>query len=157
VLEWEANERHLINAPADADLTITELIDRFWRHAQTYYRHPDGSNTGELTALTYSLRALRYLHGATLAKEFGPSALKGVRELFVTGYEHPKYGPQKPLCRNQVNARTKRIRRVFRWAVENELVPPSTLHGLQAVAPLKRGRTTAKESAPVKPVARGGS
>lgn len=32
------------------------------------------------------------------------------------------------------------------------MVSPVILHGLQAVAPLKRGRTRAKESKPVKPV-----
>jgi integrase len=36
--------------------------------------------------------------------------------------------------------------------VENELVPPQVLHGLQAVAALRKGRTTAPESKPVKPV-----
>ena len=34
----------------------------------------------------------------------------------------------------------------------NELVPSSILEGLRAAAPLKRERTTAKESAPVRPV-----
>jgi len=44
---------------------------------------------------------------------------------------------------------------MFKWAVENELVSASVLHGLQAVQALKRGRTEAKESEPVQPVARG--
>jgi integrase len=77
-----------------------------------------------------------------------------VRELLIHGYDHPKYGRQDPLCRNEVNKRTKRIRRVFKWGVENEMVPSQVLHGLQAVSPLKRGRSEARESAPVLPVAR---
>jgi integrase len=36
--------------------------------------------------------------------------------------------------------------------VENELVPPSVFHGLQAVAGLRLGRCTARESKPIKPV-----
>src|SRR4051794_10261210 len=41
---------------------------------------------------------------------------------------------------------------MFKWAVENELVPPSVLQALKAVNGLRRGRTEARESAPVRPV-----
>jgi integrase len=41
---------------------------------------------------------------------------------------------------------------MFKWAVENELVPPSVLQALKAVNGLRRGRTGARESAPVRPV-----
>ena len=44
-----------------------------------------------------------------------------------------------------------RIKRLFRWATENELVPPSIYHGLLAVRGLQRGRTEAREAAPVAP------
>ncbi len=74
--------------------------------------------------------------------DFGPLALKAVRQQMV---EHG-------LCRRHINQRVNRVRRIFKWGVENELVPPQILHGLQAVAPLKRGRTTAPESKPVLPV-----
>jgi integrase len=46
----------------------------------------------------------------------------------------------------------ERIKRMFRWATENELVPPSVYHGLLAVRGLERGRTTARESETVRPV-----
>ena len=46
----------------------------------------------------------------------------------------------------------QRLRRMFKWGVENEMVPSSILHGLQAVAALKRGRSEARESEGVKPV-----
>jgi hypothetical protein len=41
---------------------------------------------------------------------------------------------------------------MFKWSVEQEMVPASILHALQAVAGLKRGRTNARETAPVKPM-----
>jgi integrase len=154
VLDWEANERRLPATTPAADLTITELIDRYWRHVEGYYRHADGTPTGEVPAMRYALRPLNYLHGRTVAADFGPSALKAVRELLVRGYDHPKYGPQEATCRTVINARVKRIRRMFKWAVENELVPAGVHQALCAVAPLKRGRTEARESEPVQPVAR---
>jgi integrase len=154
VLEWEARGRRLPQTEPANDLTIAELIARYWQHVEAYYRHADGTLTGEVQAMRYALRPLNHLHGAMLVPEFGPSALKAVRELMIHGYDHPKYGPQKPLCRTLINAQVKRIRRMFKWAVENELAPPSVHQTLCAVAPLKRGRTQAKESEPVKPVAR---
>jgi integrase len=76
------------------------------------------------------------------------------RPLLIDGYHHPKYGSQKPLCRTRINAPVKRIRRMFKWAIENDLAPATVHQALCAVAPLKRGRTTAKKSEPVRPVAR---
>ena len=44
------------------------------------------------------------------------------------------------------------IRRMFKWAVSEQIVSPVILNGLQAVAGLKRGRTIAKESKRILPV-----
>jgi integrase len=135
-------------------LTVAELIERYWEHVQAYYRRGDGTETQEVAGMKYSLRPLNFLHGETLVKDFGPSALKAVRELLIRGYEHPKYGPQSPLCRSEINKRIKRIRRMVKWGIENEIVLGDVLVKLQAVAPLKRGRTQAKEAPGVTPVAR---
>jgi integrase len=70
----------------------------------------------------------------------------------VGGYTHPKYGPQKTLARGVVNQRIGRIRRLFKWALENEMLPPSVLLGLQSVRGLQRGRSKARETEPVRPV-----
>ena len=56
------------------------------------------------------------------------------------------------LCRTTINQRIGRIVHTFKWAVENELVPPGVYHGLKAVKGLQKGRTEAREPEPVKPV-----
>jgi hypothetical protein len=56
------------------------------------------------------------------------------------------------LCRNEVNKRTGRIVRLFKWSVGEAMVPPSVRHGLQAVTGLRRGRADVREAEPVKPV-----
>jgi len=56
-------------------------------------------------------------------------------------------------CRGVVNQRTSRIKRIFKWAVAEELVPPSVHHGLSAVDGLPKGRSGVRESVPVQPVA----
>ena len=87
-----------------------------------------------------------------MARDFGPLALKAVRDLMIKGYDHPDYGPQEALSRGCINQRIGKIKRAFKWAVANQFVPADVLHGLQAVAGLHRGRSEARETEPVKPV-----
>jgi integrase len=56
------------------------------------------------------------------------------------------------ICRSKVNRRISRIARIFKWAVFEELVPPSVHQALQAVPGLGLGRADVRESEPVKPV-----
>lgn len=58
----------------------------------------------------------------------------------------------RPWCRRSINLHVYRIRSVFKWGVANELVPSAVLQGLQAVAGLRQGRSSARETGAVKPV-----
>jgi integrase len=59
----------------------------------------------------------------------------------------------KALSRGVINARIRRIVRVFRWAVTEEIIPETVHRALAAVPGLQQGRTEAPESEGVKPVA----
>src|SRR5262249_5964115 len=149
IAEWVAYGRLSPGGSASpAGISVAELVLAYWPHAEKHYRHPDGTPTNEVNEMKYSLRPLVFLCGDTPVRDFGPLKLKAVRELMVTGYTHPKYGPQEALARKTANQRVGRVRRVFRWGVENELVPPSVYHGLQAVKGLQKGRTDARETEP---------
>src|SRR5262249_7168984 len=140
ISEWLSGGRRL---PDGQDgLTVSELIRAFWPHVETHYRRPDGTPTNEVGDYKLSLRPLRELYGSTSARDFGRLALKAVRQRMM----------EAGLCRGVVNQRIGRIRRMFRWATENELVPLSSYHGLLAVRGLERGRSEARETEPVKPV-----
>jgi integrase len=158
IAEWQANRGTWAGSSTAtatlADITIRELVAKFWPHVQSYYRRADGTETQEVSDFRYTLRPLKHLYGDTPAKAFGPIALKTVRDALTCGYDHPKYGRQVALCRGVINQRIKRIRRMFSWAVEQELIPAMILHALQAVKALKRGRTTAREAKPILPVSR---
>jgi integrase len=54
--------------------------------------------------------------------------------------------------RGYINKSIGRVRRCFKWAVENELVRPDMYHGLMAVSGLRKGRSEACEPGPVQPV-----
>ena len=127
--EWLENGRQLLQGEA---ITVAGVIKTYWPHVVQHYRRRDGTPTHEIEEIRASLRPLNHLYATTLAAEFGPLKFKAVRGLMVHGYNHPKYGRQGPLCR-RVNKRMSRVKRMFRWAVENKLVPLSTYHGLQAV------------------------
>lgn len=140
IAEWIANGKRL---PVDArEITITELIAQFWRHVEGYYRKPDGTRTQEALCFRSVLRLLRGLYGECSANEFGPRALKSVRQRMI----------DEGRCRTYVNKSTGRIKRMFRWALENELIDARVYQGFVAVSGLKRGRTDAREPKPVKPV-----
>jgi len=150
VAEWIARGGHYASMAAPATsarhsdgraLSVDELILAYMDHAKAYYVK-NGAPTGEVQNIREALRPLTTPYGRLPASQFGPTALKVVRQAMIdAGW-----------CRNHINQQIHRIRRVFRWAVENELTPPSSLHGLLAVTPLKRGRCNVRESAPVKPV-----
>jgi integrase len=55
-------------------------------------------------------------------------------------------------CRSEINRRVGRIVRMFKWAVSEELVPPSVYEALRTVSGLRKGRSGAREKPPVKPV-----
>lgn len=143
VAEWLVGGRAALGQEgAGAGLSLNELLAAYWRHASAYYVK-DGRPTSELSCLKQAVRTLRSLYGRSPAASLGPLALKAVRQRMV----------EADLCRNVVNRHVLRIKQVFKWATQNELLPPSVYHGLQAVSGLRMGRTDARETEPVGPVA----
>ena len=143
--EWLATRRPpsqtILSDPVYGGILTNELILTYWRFAETYYSI-DGEPTKELACMREALRPVRKLYGGSRACDFGPKALKAVRQHMV----------EQGLSRGLINHRVSRIKRVFKWAVAEELIPPSVHHALQAVAGLRYGRTEAREAEPVRPV-----
>jgi integrase len=59
---------------------------------------------------------------------------------------------RKGWARTYVNAQVDRVRRMFRWAAEEELLPGSVHDNLAKVASLRKGKCKARESEKVRPV-----
>jgi len=146
IAQWLASNRQASTGVgarpfAQSRLTINEFFLAYWEFAKSYYVK-NGNPTGEQSNLRDAARMLTGQFGDIWVGDFGPAALKAVRQKMI----------ERNLCRKVINGRINRIRRMFKWGVENQLVDPLVLQALQAVAPLKRGRCEARETEPVKPV-----
>ncbi len=119
-----------IESEQDPGPSVAELCLVFKKYAETHYLK-NGKPTSEVSVINSVIRPLNELYGLLPAKDFGPLALKAVRSKMV----------ESGWCRNSVNSGLNRIRRIFKYAVSNELIEPSVLQKLQAVSPLLAGRT----------------
>jgi len=143
ILELEAAPLTTANGPNPTGLTLAMLLLAFDDHAEREYRTPDGTRSDEVRHFRTVCRTVREMYGHTLATEFGPLALKAVRQQFIA----------RGWCRKTVNRQVDRVRQIFKWAVAEQLVPPAVHQALVAVTGLRQGRSPARETEPVRPVA----
>lgn len=118
------------------DITVAEVAAAYWDYAKAYYSKKEAGRVQR------ALQTATDLYGDTNAVEFGPRALAAVRQVWIEN------GNARPTC----NALTQCVKRAFRWAGANELVPGEVVAGLNTLDGLRRGRSDAYEPDPVKPV-----
>lgn len=118
------------------DILLGELVVAYLAHVDVYYR---GSR--EAHNIRLALRPACALHAELPAVEFGPAKLKAARQSMV----------DEGLARNTINARVRKLRAMFRWAVEEELLPATIPAALASVKALMPGRGGV-ETAPREPV-----
>lgn len=112
------------------NLSIMELCDLFICHVESYYLRPDGTQTGEIYNFKKAVSDAAKLYGHLPVDEFGPRKLKAIRQKLI----------DQRLSRSHINATARRIRRMFRWELAEELVKPETVTALDAVEGLRKGR-----------------
>lgn len=98
--------------------TVNDVLLAYLTFARTYDAK-EGKPTQEYQEMTYALRPVRKLYGKSSAATFGPLALKAVREHMI----------DDGLCRGLINSRVNRIKRAWKWAVSEELLPPGASRG----------------------------
>lgn len=138
--EWLAAGRNLLTCSRD-ELTVVELCACYFKFAKGHYQK-DGHSTKVLPGLKCALRYLRERYGRQLATKFGHLALKALREQMV----------QENLSRRYINDHVDKIKRMFKWAVGEQLLPPSVYQSLAVVEGLRKGRSSARETDPILPV-----
>lgn len=120
-------------------LSVAELISRYRDAVEGYYQ-----NEAQKHRIRRSLLPANELFGGMPARDFGPIALRAVRQRMVDiGW-----------CRGYVNTCMRCVKRMFRWAVSEELLPPATYQKLQSVEGLRKGHPGTREATKVKSVPR---
>src|SRR5258706_8540289 len=119
--EW-LTVRRAPQADPREGVTVEQVMLPYWQHVKEYYKK-DGRPTTERHCMKAALRFVRRLYGKTKARDFGPVALTSVRAAMIA----------EGWVRTTVNHQVGRVKRMFKWATANELVPPSVHHGLLAV------------------------
>jgi integrase len=137
-------EQGRLAAPAPGvPLMVGDCVKRYQAHADRYYVHADGSQTGEAQTIRILLRPLVQMFDDLDAIELGPKKLKQVREELIT----------RGWTRYSINKSAAVIKRCFTWCASEELIPPHIAMGLKTVVGIQKNRTAAREKAPIGPVA----
>lgn len=116
-------------------LTVAELTERYLEYAEAYYTKPSGRRTSHASNMDHAMRPMIKVCGRKLVSQVLATDLRAARDLML----------DKDLSRVTINERVNRIRHVFKWGVGRDTVPPEVLQKLQAVEPLRRGRSGVKE------------
>jgi integrase len=104
------------------------------------------------------MRPLRRLFGKLAIEKFGPAQLKQLREWMIQPREErdPRTGVVKRYdgwSRKVTNRQIGRVRRIFAWGKEQGIVSDAAYFALQALKPLRPGRSIARDTEPIGPVA----
>lgn len=133
--------------PVPAGLTVGELC--FMYLADVRSTAPAGKRSGNYQKALAVSRAVRLLANMAAA-EFGTRALLEVRSKLIetpVANRHPdEHGNVPTLCRRYINEVVRHIRKMFDWAVLQELVPNDRVAALAVVKPLREGHTNAREA-----------
>lgn len=122
-------------------ITVGELAERYLAHAKVYYRRSDGRPTRE------------HCNIGTIVHEFVSVAGEHLQAHAVNRHDltHTRTQLLKRECKRvYINQSMLRLRRMFRWALTEELLPNDDalriLGAFAAIGPLTRNRSEAKES-----------
>lgn len=141
--EWQINGR--CGPPPSTTpehvVSIDEVILAYVEHAKRYYLK-NGKPTSSQEEVIRSLVPLHQEYGGLPVGEFRPLTLKALRQKLID---------RGTWCRSTINKAIGVIKRMFKWAAENELIPAEVHHRIQAVSGLRQGRSEARESDPVVP------
>lgn len=140
ISEWLANK--MVVPVSKDEITITEVCRDYLLYADEYFRKPDGGHSSSWTILKQACKPLNELYGRTLAKDFAPLALRGIRDDWV----------ERGLARKTVNKYVSQIKKLFKWAASVQKVDISVYQSICTIENLKLGRSSARETDPVRPV-----
>jgi integrase len=133
IAEWIAQGRPRFTN--DTPSTIGQVMATYWQWAEQRY----AASPTELRDIRHSLRELRQLYEQALVSQFGIASLETIRQAMIS----------RGHTRQLINQRIGRIKRLFHWAAQRQLIPTTLWMQLQLLHHLREGESHAIESKPV--------
>lgn len=146
--EWVASGRTILPTPKPAaneelGISVADLCLRFVNWARATFGQGDEEKSSSFIGLEYAAKMVGDRFRLLPAARFGPKHFHELRDEMV----------QARYARSTINYRAHRIRRIFKWGAERELIPFEVYVRLSAVASLKPGELGVREKPRVAPVA----
>ncbi len=139
--EWERATRTGQGRRPDGR-TVEDVCAAWCEHLKIYYRDADGNTTDEASKGALAIRQLRALHGHRFCGDLEHTDMLAVRDAIIrTG-----------VCRKTVNDYMLRAKRMWAWALDEGLIRAYVKAELSQVSPLKRNRSQAPETKPIRSV-----
>ncbi|MDX9973546.1 MAG: site-specific integrase [FCB group bacterium] len=135
-----------IDTPLDrlpADLSVAEALELFIQHAKAYYTTGKSKSNGHLCRIQAAVLCCCDLYGLDTVRSFGPLKLRGVQHAMV----------ERGYTRGSINSMVGILKLAFKWLASHEIIPADVSLALTTVPGLRAGKSAAKESAPIAPVA----
>ncbi|MEJ7591122.1 MAG: site-specific integrase [Planctomycetaceae bacterium] len=127
--------------PDSVNVTMNRLAVLYIEHCELYYRK-GGKITSEVSSIRCALKITLKQFGRLSVADFSSLKLQTVREAMIAA----------GWVRTSINQQVRRITRMLRWGVEQELVPADVYASCKALTGLRFGRSEATESEKVQPV-----
>lgn len=142
IREYVNNGFRMRTEEAEQGMRVAHLCERYNLFAEREYRHVDGTPTGTVDNTRLAMLELFEFAGDLPAEEFGPRLLTQLREKMIA----------RGLARATINDRIGIVRRAFKWAGSQEMLPATLHQALMTIPGLRRGRGGAHETERVRPV-----
>jgi integrase len=142
LVRWLAGGRRLPEEAPPHQTTINEVIAAFVKWSEKHYAPRERGDSAEVEGIKAACGVLSELFGRLPVASFGPKALKQVRERMI-GLDW---------ARKYVNKQINRLKRMFRWAVAEEMAPPTVMLAVSAVSAIRKGDQNVRDTEPIKPV-----
>lgn len=138
---WEEHTRQ-IRRHDPAGVSVSELCALWAEHCREYYRGRDGRPTSMATNAVLAVRLFRDLYGNAAVAELTHADMLQLRDALV----------RSGVARTTVNRRLWCVKYMMEWALDEAIIPATVKAELTQVKGVKRGRSSAPERQPVRPV-----
>ena len=138
-LAGDASTTEVVVAKPSDGLSIFDLIIAWDAWAPSKYQRPEGM-AREYESMKDSISLLAEVHGPDLASSIGSVKILALRNRIATCGR---------FARTTTNKHLSRIKRFFKWAALNELIPVTQQQQIELVPGVRKGELGTRETDPV--------